>query len=105
MRRFARAGGIDELLIRAVKRQSILDEYKPHLYQRWNEGCYDIPRLHRELRELGFPGGLQTVRRYLREVKQHGFPAIRPRISPVSRGSSTPAASSGQQQVLSSVMF
>ncbi|MFE7587888.1 ISL3 family transposase [Kitasatospora sp. NPDC057512] len=75
VRRFARASGIDELLVKAVNRQSILDEYKPHLHQRWNEGCHDIPLLHRELRELGFPGGVQTVRRYLREAKQHGLPA------------------------------
>ncbi|MFJ6138452.1 ISL3 family transposase [Kitasatospora sp. NPDC092286] len=76
VRRFARAGEIDELLVKAVNRQSILDKYKSYLHQRWNEGCHDIPLLHRELRELGFPGGVQTVRRHLREAKQHGLPSV-----------------------------
>ncbi|WP_241003047.1 ISL3 family transposase [Streptomyces sp. CB01881] len=83
VRRFARATGIDELLVNAANRQSILDEYKPHLHQRWNEGCHDIPRLHRELQELGFRGGIQTVRRYLRHAKRHTPPVtLRPAPRP-----------------------
>lgn len=75
VRRFARATSVDGLLVKAANRQSILDGYKPHLHQRWNEGCHDIPRLHREVQELGFPGDIQTVRRYLRQAKEGGFPA------------------------------
>ncbi|MFE5948600.1 transposase [Streptomyces sp. NPDC056480] len=84
VRRFARAGSIDELLTRAVNRQSILDAYKPYLHQRWSDGCHDIPRLHRELRDLGFPGDIQTVRRYLRPSKERGFP-LAPRAAPRPR--------------------
>lgn len=84
VRRFARATGIDELLVKAANRQSILDEYKPHLHQRWNEGCRDIPRLHREVQELGFPGDIQTVRRYLRQAKHHELP-MAPRPTPRPR--------------------
>jgi len=84
VRRFARATSIDELLVKAVNRQSILDEYKPYLHQRWNEGCHDIPRLHREVRELGFPGDVQTVRRYLRWSKENGLP-VSPRPAPRPR--------------------
>ncbi|MFB6781691.1 ISL3 family transposase [Streptomyces sp. NPDC056352] len=81
IRRFARAANIDELLVKAVNRQSILDKYKPYLHQRWNEGCHDIPRLHRELRGLGFPGDIRTVRRYLRSSKEHDLP-MTPRPPP-----------------------
>ncbi|MFG2312072.1 ISL3 family transposase [Streptomyces sp. NPDC048566] len=84
VRRFARATSIDELLVKAVNRQSILDEYKSYLHQRWNEGCHDIPRLHREVRELGFPGDVQTVRRYLRWSKESGLP-VSPRPAPRPR--------------------
>jgi hypothetical protein len=84
VRRFARATSLDELLTKAVNRQSILDEYKPYLHQRWNEGCHDVPRLHREIRERGFPGDIQTVRRYLRPSKQRGLP-VAPRPAPRPR--------------------
>ncbi|MFE6871681.1 ISL3 family transposase [Kitasatospora sp. NPDC057692] len=84
VRRFARADSIDELLVKATNRQSILDEYKPHLHQRWNEGCHDIPRLHREVQKLGFPGDVQTVRRYLRPAKERGLP-VTPRPAPRPR--------------------
>ena len=84
VRRFARATSLDELLTKAVNRQSILDEYKPHLHQRWNEGCHDIPRLYREVQELGFPGDIQTVRRYLRPSKERGLP-VAPRPAPRPR--------------------
>ncbi|WP_408907078.1 ISL3 family transposase [Streptomyces atratus] len=84
VRRFARAANIDELLVKAVNRQSLLDKYKPYLHQRWNEGCHDIPRLHRELRGLGFPGDIQTVRRYLRSSKERDLP-MTPRPAPRPR--------------------
>ncbi|MFI2207416.1 ISL3 family transposase [Streptomyces sp. NPDC020192] len=43
VRRFARATSIDELLAKATNRSTILDEHKPHLHQRWNEGCHRRP--------------------------------------------------------------
>jgi transposase len=77
VRRFARAQSLDELLVKAVNRNSILDAYKPYLHRRWNEGCHDIPRLHRELREQGFTGDIQCLRRYFRPFKTSHSP--RPR--------------------------
>ncbi|MFJ1610418.1 ISL3 family transposase [Streptomyces sp. NPDC088253] len=66
VRRFARATSIDELLVKTINRSTILDAHRPHLHQRWNEGCHDTAQLHREIAALGFTGGIQTVRRYLR---------------------------------------
>ncbi|MGW0886456.1 transposase [Streptomyces sp. NPDC002671] len=77
VRRFARAGSLDELMVKATNRISILDEYKPYLHQRWREGCQDIPQLHRELRERGFTGDIQCVRRYFRPFKKPHSPKPR----------------------------
>ncbi|MCY0929395.1 hypothetical protein OTB20_24980 [Streptomyces sp. H27-H1] len=60
MRRFARATCIDELLIKAVNRTTMLDAYRPHLHQQWNEGCHDTAQLHREITVLGFTGDIQS---------------------------------------------
>ena len=53
VQRFARAGSIEELLARAASRESKLDELKPYICQRWNEGVTDAAALHAELREQG----------------------------------------------------
>jgi transposase len=65
IRRFARARNIDELLVRSVNRENKLDEFKPYLCRRWNEGARDAAALHAELRPQGWAGSVQTVRRYL----------------------------------------
>ena len=70
VQRFARAGSIDELLARATSRDSKLDQFKPYLHQRWNEGVTDAAALHAELRERGWAGSEQTVRRYVRPFRQ-----------------------------------
>jgi transposase len=70
VRRFARARSLDELLVKATNRATLLDAYKPYLHQRWTEGCHSIPQLHRELREQGFTGNIQCVRRYFRPFKK-----------------------------------
>ncbi|MFF4864480.1 ISL3 family transposase [Streptomyces sp. NPDC001231] len=69
VRRFGRATSIEELLVKATNRSTILDEYKPYLHQRWNEGCHNSAQLHQEIADLGFAGSIQTVRRYLRPFK------------------------------------
>jgi transposase len=70
VQRFARAGSAGELLVMATSRESRLDEYKPYLHQRWNEGVTDAAALHAELRERGWAGSVQTVRRYVRPFRQ-----------------------------------
>lgn len=74
VRRFARAKSLEELLVKATHRASILDPYKPYLHERWREGCHDVPRLHREIQEQGFTGDVQSVRRYFRPFKKPHSP-------------------------------
>jgi transposase len=66
VRRFYRAASVDELLAKVKDgRPSILDEYKPYLHQRWNEGCTNVIQLHGELKERGYKGSYGTVRDYV----------------------------------------
>ncbi len=85
VRRFARATSLDELLVKATNRCTILDEYKPHLHQRWNEGCRSSAQLHQEIVALGFAGSIQTVRRYLRPFKAATAAPPVPRPAPRPR--------------------
>jgi transposase len=70
VQRFARAGSAGELLGKATSRESKLDEFKPYLHQRWNQGVTDAAALHAELRQRGWTGSEQTVRRYVRPFRQ-----------------------------------
>ncbi len=88
VRRFARAGSLDELLVKATGRLSVLDEHKPYLHTRWAEGCHDIPQLHRELRERGFTGSIQCLRRYFRAFRPPRQPGRK--RQPVSQPQSRP---------------
>ena len=63
--KFAGAASIDELLVKATRRPTILDPFKPYLHQRWNEGCTSAAALHEEIRARGWNGGILTVQRYL----------------------------------------
>jgi transposase len=85
VQRFARAGGIDELLVRATTREAKLDEFKPYLCRRWNEGVRDAAVLHAELREQGWTGSAQTVRRYLAPFRKTAAPAAPPPPVPKTR--------------------
>jgi transposase len=67
--RFAHAGSIDELLVKATSRASILDPFKPYLGQRWNQGIHAAAVLHQEIRDQGWTGSLMTVTRYLRQFR------------------------------------
>ena len=73
IRRFYRAQTVDELLAKTRDgRPSLLDEYKPYLHQRWNEGCTNVRRLHAELRDRGYRGGYGTIRDYVQPFRDLG---------------------------------
>jgi transposase len=67
--KFAGAASIDELLVKATRRPSILDPFKPYLGQRWNQGITSAAALHEEIRARGWTGGILTVERYLRQFR------------------------------------
>jgi transposase len=72
VQRYARAASADELLAEAVNRESKLDEFKPYICQRWNQGLTDAAQIHAELRQRGWAGSAQTVRRYVHLLRQAG---------------------------------
>jgi hypothetical protein len=64
---------VDELLAKVRDgRPSILDQYKPYLHQRWNEGCTNVRQLHAELKERGCKGGYGTIRDYVLPFREAG---------------------------------
>ena len=71
VRRFARAGSAEELL-GGTARGSRLDEFKPYLCRRWNEGARDGAALHAEIQKRGWNGSARTVRRYLAQFREPG---------------------------------
>ena len=76
VQRYARAASAGELLA-GMSRESKLDEFKPYICQRWNQGLTDAAQIHAELRQRGWAGSPQTVRRYVHLLRQAG-PAVTP---------------------------
>ena len=89
VRRFVRAGNVDELLVKTRQRASLLDGFTDYLHHRWSQGAHDAAVLTGELRELGYRGSDQTVRRYLRPLRDgRAAPPARPaapRVREVTR--------------------
>lgn len=74
VRRLANAKDPDELLVgQWTGRTSILAPYKPYLDRRYAEGCTIARRLFEELRQRGYPGQEQAVRRYVHRLRE-AFP-------------------------------
>jgi transposase len=65
VRRFANATCIEDLLA-GTRRDSVLDPFKPYLQQRYHDGHTDTTTLLEEIRQRGYHGSVQTLRRYLR---------------------------------------
>jgi hypothetical protein len=69
VRRFADATSVEELLVKATNRTGKLDGYTDHLHAHFQTGVTDAVLLHAELRQLGFTGSVQTVRRCLHPLR------------------------------------
>jgi transposase len=54
---------------------SKLDPFKPHLQQRWEQGCTNAAELYREVTALGFAGSYALVRAYLEQHRVRPEPA------------------------------
>ena len=72
VQKYARAASADEL-VAGMSRESRLDEFKPYICQRWNQGLTDASQIHAELRQRGWTGSPQTVRRYVHLLRQAGL--------------------------------
>ncbi|WP_081594318.1 ISL3 family transposase [Nocardia brasiliensis] len=74
VRRFARAATVERLLVNngTGRRPGILDEFKPYLHQRWNEGCTNATELFREIQPLGYRGSVKVLLNYLQPFRVAG---------------------------------
>jgi transposase len=71
VRRFYRADSVEDLLANALAgRPSKLDQFKPHLHQRWNDGCTNVLDLHADITALGYRGSYGSVRDYLAPFRE-----------------------------------
>ncbi|KKG14409.1 integrase [Methanosarcina sp. 2.H.T.1A.6] len=58
-------------------RKSKLDPYKSYILEKLKEGPYTAARLYREIKEMGFDGGMTLVKDFVREVRpKKGIPAV-----------------------------
>ncbi|MCX5174321.1 ISL3 family transposase [Streptomyces virginiae] len=76
--RFARAAEVDELLIAAIHRPTLIDDYRLYLHHRWMEGCTNASALTREIQRLGYRGDINTVRQHLKPYRDGAIPATAP---------------------------
>jgi transposase len=82
VRRFARATTWQELVVGKWQgRPSLLDDYKPYLHQRWDEGCISAAALFQEIKAAGYRG-LTVLRDYLRLLRSGAAP--REKVRPPS---------------------
>jgi transposase len=89
--KFAQAASIDELLVKATRRPSILDPFKPYPGQRWNQGITSAATLHAEIRAHGWAGNVQAVERYLRQFRTADGRDRQARAQPQLTAPSAPA--------------
>lgn len=91
VRRFVRAGNVEELLGQPGPRTSLLDAYKPYLHERFTTGHTNAATLSEEITAMGYAGSIKTVRRYL-----HHF-----RTDPTGSAPAPPSAAPTVRQVTS----
>jgi transposase len=51
------------------QKPSKLDPYKPFIQEKINEGPYTVARLFREIKEMGYDGGMTIVKDFVREIR------------------------------------
>ncbi|WP_420915007.1 hypothetical protein [Micromonospora chalcea] len=89
VRRYARATSLDELIAPAVHRRSVLDAFKPYIYERFTEGQRNAVQLYREVRQQGYSGSASTVNLYVHLLKRGVTAPPAPRPIPAPRSAAT----------------
>lgn len=87
VRRFARADTVEELLVHngTGRRPSLLEQFKPYLHQRFNEGVTNATQLLSEIKALGYRGSYQILRDYVRPFRTTGHVPQPPPAPPTVR--------------------
>jgi transposase len=76
VRRLIRAEEFPEIApSRRDQRGSILNQYKPYISQRWQQGCRNSVQLYDEIKTRGYPGSTALLRRFLADLRKKHFEA------------------------------
>ena len=67
--RFLRTSTFPERHPRRQLSATLLDPFKAHVLERWNEGCRNASQIFREIKAQGFLGQYATVARYARRLR------------------------------------
>jgi hypothetical protein len=71
VRRFTQATDVEQVLVWARSRSSLLDAFKPYLHEQFNAGRTDAAALTTEIKALGYRGSeQQTVRPLGRSIRR-----------------------------------
>lgn len=73
------------------KRPSAFDRFSPYVWQRWQAGCRNGPRLWEELAAQGYSGSERSVYRYLQTLRTGFVPTFPEEASPSPPALETPA--------------
>jgi len=71
VRRFMRAEEFPEMAsARRGQRGSILNQYKPYIFQRWQQGCRNSVQLYDEIKTRGYAGSTSLLRNFLASLRK-----------------------------------
>ena len=73
------AAALEDVHLRGFEpRPSVLDPFKPYLYEHFRPGVTTIGALYRDLRDRGYTGSFNTVARYLATLRTDSTPPTAP---------------------------
>ena len=71
VRRFLQAEEFSEIAPSQREPQgSILDQYKPYIFQRWQQGCRNSVQIYDEVKARGYSGSTSLLRNFLASVRK-----------------------------------
>jgi len=71
IRRFLRAEEFPEMAsARRGQQGSILNQYKPYIFQRWQQGCRNSVQLYDEIKTRGYAGSTSLLRNFLASLRK-----------------------------------